>query len=48
MALCKCNKSPTSVYCGQAATCVLHTSSQHRHTLLAHAYVIMVILQEQH
>lgn len=45
MALCKCNKSLLSVHCGQPATCVLHMIYQHK--LLAHTYVIMLILQEQ-
>lgn len=47
MAFCKCNKSQVSVHCRQAAMCVLHMSYQHKHTLLAHTYVIMLILQEQ-
>lgn len=47
MALCKCNKSLLSVRCGQPAMCVLHMILQHRHSLLAHSYVIMLILEEQ-
>lgn len=47
MALCKCNKSLLSVRCGQPAMCVLHMIHQHRHSLLAHSYVIMLILEEQ-